>query len=152
MAGFERGEEADVTDDSEVPEDDASYDDDDSSGENLSGGFGDATLSDTELSDAALSDTELSDAARRRELPTGLSDGAVRVLSDGSEPDGALAAGTEAGDAVIGDEVIGDVRRLGECDRRSATCCRESAVGEGSGGDEAVGESAVGERPRSAMR
>ena len=71
MAGFERGEEADVTDDSEVPEDDASYDDDDSSGENLSGGFGDATVSDTELSDAALSDTELSDGTPS---DTGLSD------------------------------------------------------------------------------
>jgi transcriptional antiterminator NusG len=93
IAGFERGEEAGVTEDSEVPEDDASYDDDDSSGENLSGGFGDAALPDTEL-------------------------------SDGPGPDGALAAGTEAGDAAVGEEVIGD----------------ETAVG-----DEVIGESAVGD-------
>ena len=123
MAGFERGEEADVTDDSEVPEDDASYDDDDSSGENLSGGFGDATVSDTELSDAALSDTELSDGTPS---DTGLSPGA---RSDGSEPDGALAAGTEAGDAVVGDAVVGD----------------ETAVGESVVGESVVGEAAVGE-------
>ena len=133
MAGFERGEEADVTDDSEVPEDDASYDDDDSSGENLSGGFGDATVSDTELSDAALSDTELSDGTPS---DTGLSDGA---RSDGSEPDGALAAGTEAGDAVVGDEVIGDETAVGE------SAVGESAVGESAVGESAVGESAVGE-------
>ena len=123
IAGFERGEEADVTEDSEVPEDDASYDDDDSSGENLSGGFGDATLSDTGLSDAALSDTGLSDGA--------VSDGAV---SDGSEPDGALAAGTEAGDAAVGDEVIGD-----------ETAVSETAVSESAVGESAVGESAVQE-------
>ena len=133
MAGFERGEEADVTDDSEVPEDDASYDDDDSSGENLSGGFGDATVSDTELSDAALSDTELSDGTPS---DTGLSDGA---RSDGSEPDGALAAGTEAGDAVVGDEVIGDETAVGE------SVVGESAVGESAVGESAVGEAAVGE-------
>jgi len=133
IAGFERGEEADVTEDSEVPEDDASYDDDDSSGENLSGGFGDATLSDTGLSDAALSDTGLSDAALS---DTGLSDGAVSdgAVSDGSEPDGALAAGTEAGDAAVGDEVIGD-----------ETAVSESAVGESAVGESAVGESAVSE-------
>jgi transcriptional antiterminator NusG len=133
IAGFERGEEADVTEDSEVPEDDASYDDDDSSGENLSGGFGDATLSDTGLSDAALSDTGLSDAALS---DTGLSDGAVSdgAVSDGSEPDGALAAGTEAGDAAVGDEVIGDETAVGE-----------SAVGESAVGESAVGESAVQE-------
>ena len=133
IAGFERGEEADVTEDSEVPEDDASYDDDDSSGENLSGGFGDATLSDTGLSDAALSDTGLSD--------TGLSDGAVSdgAVSDGSEPDGALAAGTEAGDAAVGDEVIGDETAVSE------TAVSESAVGESAVGESAVSESAVGE-------
>ena len=124
IAGFERGEEADVTEDSEVPEDDASYDDDDSSGENLSGGFGDATLSDTGLSDAALSDTGLSDGA--------VSDGAV---SDGSEPDGALAAGTEAGDAAVGDEVIGDETAVGD-----------EVIGETAVGDEtAVGEAAFQE-------
>ena len=128
IAGFERGEEADVTEDSEVPEDDASYDDDDSSGENLSGGFGDATLSDTGLSDAALSDAGLSDGA--------VSDGAV---SDGSEPDGALAAGTEAGDAAVGDEVIGDETAVSE------TAVSESAVGESAVGESAVSESAVGE-------
>ena len=93
IAGFERGEEADVTEGSEVPEDDASYDDDDSSGESLSGGFGDAALSDTELSDGALSDG---------------------APADGSEPDAALAAGTEAGDAAVGDEVIGDESAVGE--------------------------------------
>ena len=133
IAGFERGEEADVTEDSEVPEDDASYDDDDSSGENLSGGFGDATLSDTGLSDAALSDTGLSD--------TGLSDGAVSdgAVSDGSEPDGALAAGTEAGDAAVGDEVIGDETAVSE------TAVGESAVGESAVGESAVSETAVGE-------
>ena len=138
IAGFERGEEADVTEDSEVPEDDASYDDDDSSGENLSGGFGDATLSDTGLSDAALSDTGLSDAALSDTglSDTGLSDGAVSdgAVSDGSEPDGALAAGTEAGDAAVGDEVIGDETAVGE-----------SAVGESAVGESAVGESAVQE-------
>jgi transcriptional antiterminator NusG len=143
IAGFERGEEADVTEDSEVPEDDASYDDDDSSGENLSGGFGDATLSDTGLSDAALSDTGLSDAALSDAAlsdtglsDTGLSDGAV---SDGSEPDGALAAGTEAGDAAVGDEVIGDETAVSE------TAVSESAVGESAVGESAVGESAVSE-------
>ena len=128
IAGFERGEEAGVTEDSEVPEDDASYDDDDSSGENLSGGFGDATPSDTELPDATRSYTELpdgtlSDATRSdTELPDGtlsdatlsdatLSDGA---LSDGSEPDGARPAGTEAGDAAAGDEGVGDETAVGE--------------------------------------
>jgi transcriptional antiterminator NusG len=138
IAGFERGEEADVTEDSEVPEDDASYDDDDSSGENLSGGFGDATLSDTGLSDAALSDTGLSDAALS---DTGLSDGAVSdgAVSDGSEPDGALAAGTEAGDAAVGDEVIGDETAVSE------TAVSESAVGESAVSESAVSESAVGE-------
>ena len=148
IAGFERGEEADVTEDSEVPEDDASYDDDDSSGENLSGGFGDATLSDTGLSDAALSDTGLSDAALSDAAlsdtglsDTGLSDGAVSdgAVSDGSEPDGALAAGTEAGDAAVGDEVIGDETAVSE------TAVGESAVGESAVGESAVGESAVGE-------
>jgi len=143
IAGFERGEEADVTEDSEVPEDDASYDDDDSSGENLSGGFGDATLSDTGLSDAALSDTGLSDAALSDTglSDTGLSDGAVSdgAVSDGSEPDGALAAGTEAGDAAVGDEVIGDETAVSE------TAVSESAVGESAVGESAVGESAVGE-------
>ena len=138
IAGSERGEEADVTEDSEVPEDDASYDDDDSSGENLSGGFGDATLSDTGLSDAALSDTGLSDAALS---DTGLSDGAVSdgAVSDGSEPDGALAAGTEAGDAAVGDEVIGDETAVSE------TAVSESAVGESAVSESAVGESAVQE-------
>jgi len=143
IAGFERGEEADVTEDSEVPEDDASYDDDDSSGENLSGGFGDATLSDTGLSDAALSDTGLSDAALSDTglSDTGLSDGAVSdgAVSDGSEPDGALAAGTEAGDAAVGDEVIGDETAVSE------TAVSESAVGESAVGESAVGESAVSE-------
>ena len=143
IAGFERGEEADVTEDSEVPEDDASYDDDDSSGENLSGGFGDATLSDTGLSDAALSDTGLSDAALSDTglSDTGLSDGAVSdgAVSDGSEPDGALAAGTEAGDAAVGDEVIGDETAVSE------TAVSESAVGESAVGESAVGESAVQE-------
>ena len=138
MAGFERGEGADVTDDSEVPEDDASYDDDDSSGENLSGGFGDATVSGTELSDAALSDTELSDGTPS---DTGLSDGA---RSDGSEPDGALAAGTEAGDAVIGDAVIGDGSAVGEAAVGEAAV-GEAAVGEAAVGEAAVGEAAVGE-------
>jgi len=124
IAGFERGEEAGVTEDSEVPEDDASYDDDDSSGENLSGGFGDAALPDTELSDAALPDTELSDAA----LPD-------TELSDGSGPDGALAAGTEAGDAAVGDEVIGDETAVGD-----------EVIGEPAVGDEtAVGEAAFQE-------
>jgi transcriptional antiterminator NusG len=143
IAGFERGEEADVTEDSEVPEDDASYDDDDSSGENLSGGFGDATLSDTGLSDAALSDTGLSDAALSDTglSDTGLSDGAVSdgAVSDGSEPDGALAAGTEAGDAAVGDEVIGDETAVSE------TAVSESAVSESAVGESAVGESAVQE-------
>jgi len=124
IAGFERGEEAGVTEDSEVPEDDASYDDDDSSGENLSGGFGDAALPDTELSDAALPDTELSDAA----VPD-------TELSDGSGPDGALAAGTEAGDAAVGDEVIGDETAVGD-----------EVIGEPAVGDEtAVGEAAFQE-------
>ncbi len=120
-----------MTEDSEVPEDDASYDDDDSSGENLSGGFGDATLSDTELPDAARSETELPDAARsdtelpdRRLSDTGLSDGALSdgvlsegsgdVLSEVSEPAGAPAAGAEARDAAVGDEVIGDETVGGE--------------------------------------
>ena len=109
IAGFERGEEAGVTEDSEVPEDDASYDDDDSSGENLSGGFGDAALPDTELSDAAVPDTE---------------------LSDGSGPDGALAAGTEAGDAAVGDEVIGDETAVGDEVIGETAVGDETAVGE----------------------
>ena len=109
IAGFERGEEAGVTEDSEVPEDDASYDDDDSSGENLSGGFGDAALPDTELSDAALPDTE---------------------LSDGSGPDGALAAGTEAGDAAVDDEVIGDQTAVGDEVIGESAVGDETAVGE----------------------
>ena len=109
IAGFERGEEAGVTEDSEVPEDDASYDDDDSSGENLSGGFGDAALPDTELSDAAVPDTE---------------------LSDGSGPDGALAAGTEAGDAAVGDEVIGDETAVGDEVIGEPAVGDETAVGE----------------------
>ena len=123
MAGFERGEEADVTDDSEVPKDDASYDDDDSSGENLSGGFGDATVSGTELSEGALSGAELSDGTPS---DTGLSDGS---RSDGSEPDGALAAGTEAGDVVIGDEVIGDETAVDEpaVDERRSTSRRSTS-------------------------
>jgi transcriptional antiterminator NusG len=129
IAGFERGEEAGVTEDSEVPEDDASYDDDDSSGENLSGGFGDAALPDTELSDAALPDTELSDAA----VPD-------TELSDGSGPDGALAAGTEAGDAAVGDEVIGDETAVGD------EVIGEPAVGDETAvGDEVIGETAVGD-------
>jgi transcriptional antiterminator NusG len=118
IAGFERGEEADVTEGSEVPEDDASYDDDDSSGESLSGGFGDAALSDTELSDGALSDG---------------------APADGSEPDAALAAGTEAGDAAVGDEVIGDETAVSEA------AVGEAAVGEPAVGEAAVGEAAVGE-------
>jgi transcriptional antiterminator NusG len=142
-----------VTEDSEVPEDDASYDDDDSSGENLSGGFGDATLSDTELpdtelSDAPLPDTELSDAplpdTELSDAPladTELSDGA---LSDGSGPDGALAAGTEAGDAAVGDEVIGDETAVGEAAVGEAAV-GEAAVGEPAVGEPAVGEAAVGE-------
>ena len=123
IAGFERGEEADVTEDSEVPEDDASYDDDDSSGESLSGGFGDAALSDTELSDGALSDG---------------------APADGSEPDAALAAGTEAGDAAVGDEVIGDETAVGEAAVGEAAV-GEAAVGEAAVGEPAVGEPAVGE-------
>ena len=127
IAGFERGEEVGVTEDSEVPEDDASYDDDDSSGENLSGGFGDAALPDPELSDGA--------------------------LSDGSGPDGALAAGTEAGDAAVGDEVIGDETVGGEVIGESAVgdetvggeVIGESAVGDETVGGEVIGESAVGD-------
>ena len=48
IAGFERGGEADVTEDSgATPEETGSYEDGDSSGENLSGGFGeDAVLAD----------------------------------------------------------------------------------------------------------
>ena len=48
IAGFERGGEADVTEDSgATPEETGSYEDGDSSGENLSGGFGeDAALAD----------------------------------------------------------------------------------------------------------
>ena len=116
-----------MTEDSEVPEDDASYDDDDSSGENLSGGFGDAALPDPELSDGA--------------------------LSDGSGPDGALAAGTEAGDAAVGDEVIGDETVGGEVIGESAVgdetvggeVIGESAVGDETVGGEVIGESAVGD-------
>ncbi len=117
-----------MTEGSEVPEDDAPYDDNDSSGENLSGGFGDATLSDTELSDgtvsdaalsdAALSDTELADAtlSDTEQADGTLADGAASdgALSDGSGPDGAPAAGTGAGDAAVGDEVIGDETAVGE--------------------------------------
>ncbi len=113
IAGFERGEEADVTEGSEVPEDDAPYDDGDSSGENLSGGFGDATLSDPELADGTVSDPELADAT----LPDiEQADGALSdaALADISGPDGAPAAGTGAGDAAVGDEVIGDETAVGE--------------------------------------
>ncbi len=127
IAGFERGEEVDVTENSEVPEDDASYDDNDSSGENLSGGFGDAALSDTELSDGALSGTE---------------------LSGGSEPDGARPAGTEAGDAAVGDEVIGDETVGDEAVGDEAVgdeAVGDEAVGDEAVGDEAVGDEAVGE-------
>ena len=48
IAGFERGGEADVTEDSgATPEETGSQEDGDSSGENLSGGFGeDAVLAD----------------------------------------------------------------------------------------------------------
>jgi transcriptional antiterminator NusG len=54
VAGFERGGEADVTEDSgAAPEETGSYDDGDSSGENLSGGLGDAAAP---ADDAALAD------------------------------------------------------------------------------------------------
>ena len=107
-----------MTEDSEVPEDDASYADDDSSGENLSGGFGDATLSETELPDAARSDTG---------------------LSGGSEPDGARPAGAEAGDAAAGDEVIGAAA--------GDEVIGDEVIGDEVIGDEAVGDEAVGDEP-----
>jgi transcriptional antiterminator NusG len=70
VAGFERGREADVTEDSgATPEETASYDDDDSSGEkssgeNLSGGLGDAAAP---ADDAAADDAALADDAAAAE-------------------------------------------------------------------------------------
>ncbi len=112
-----------MTEGSEVPEDDAPYDDGDSSGENLSGGFGDATLSDPELADGTVSDPELADGTvSDPELADATlpdieqADGALSdaALADISGPDGAPAAGTGAGDAAVGDEVIGDETAVGE--------------------------------------
>ena len=162
IAGFERGEEADVTEGSEVPEDDARYDDDDSSGENLSGGFGDATLSDTapsdgtvsdaELSDAALSDTELSDATQS---DTEQADG---TLSDGALSDGALSdtelsdatqSDTEQADGTLSDGALSD-------GALSDGALSDGALSDGAGpdgvpaaatgaGDAAVGDEVIGD-------
>ena len=62
IAGFERGGEADVTEDSgATPEETGSYGDGDSSGENLSGGFGE----DAVLADGAADEPVATDETRR---------------------------------------------------------------------------------------
>jgi transcription termination/antitermination protein NusG len=158
IAGFERGEEADVTEDSEVPKDDASYDDDDSSGENPSGGFGDATLSDgtlsdTELSAGTLSDTELSAGTLSdTELSAGtlsdteLSDGTLSDtgLSDTALSDGALSDGTLS-DTGLSDTALSD-GALSDGSEPDGALAAGTEAGDAAVGDEVIGdETAVGE-------
>jgi len=100
IAGFQRGGEADVTEDSgatpEEPEETGSYGDGDSSGENLSGGFGeDAVLADgaadepvaTDETPAATDET----AAATDEMPAATDE-------TPAEPGGTEPGGTEASD------------------------------------------------------
>ncbi len=113
ITGFERGGEADVTEDSgdsAFPKDAASYDDDDSSGENLSGGLGDAAPSDTARSDTARSDGALSDTARSDgALPDGGAADDAEADPEVAEADAGLsgAEGVVAGDEPVGDEAAG---------------------------------------------
>ena len=87
-AGFERGGEADVTEDSgATPEETGSYDDGDSSGENRSGGLGDAAPS----ADAAPAD-------------------------DAALADDAVVAETDAGEAEAGEAEAGEAEERFEVD------------------------------------
>ena len=103
IAGFERGGEADVTEDSAAtPEETGSYEDGDSSGENLSGGFGeDAVLADGAADEpvaagetAAATDETATDETATDETAT--------------EPGDTEPGDTEPGDTEPGDTEPGD--------------------------------------------
>ncbi len=141
-----------MTEGSKVPEDDAPYDDDDSSGENLSGGFGDATLSDTALSDGTVSDAELSDGTvSDAELSdaalsdTELSDAA---LSD-TEQAAATQSDTEQADATLSDGALSDGAlsdgALSDGSGPDGVPAAGTGAGDAAVGDEVIGDEVIGD-------
>ena len=93
IAGFERGGEADVTEDSgATQEKTGSYEDGDSSGENLSGGFGE---------DAVLADGAAAEPVATGETPAATDETAA-------EPGDTEPGDTEPGDTEPGDTEPGD--------------------------------------------
>jgi len=104
IAGFERGGEADVTEDSgATPEKTGSYEDGDSSGENLSGGFGE---------NAVLADGAAAEPVAAGETPAATDETAAEA---GDTEAGDTEAGdTEAGDTEAGDTEAGDTEASDE--------------------------------------
>ncbi len=93
IAGFERGGEADVTEDSGAPpEETGPYEDGDSSGENLSGGFGE---------DAVLADGAADE-------PVAAGETAAATDETAAEPGDAEPGDAEPGDAEPGDTEASD--------------------------------------------
>ena len=103
IAGFERGGEADVTEDSAAtPEETGSYEDGDSSGENLSGGFGE---------DAVLADGAADEPVAAGETAAATDETATdETATDGTatEPGDTEPGDTEPGDTEPGDTEPGD--------------------------------------------
>jgi transcription termination/antitermination protein NusG len=104
IAGFERGGEADVTEDSgATPEETGSYGDGDSSGENLSGGFGeDAVLADG-AADEPVATAET--AAATDETPAATGETPAATGETPAEP-----GDTEPGDTEASDEGEAEAR------------------------------------------
>ena len=97
IAGFERGGEADVTEDSgATPEETGSYEDGDSSGENLSGGFGE---------DAVLADGAADEPAAADETAAATDETAAATDETAAEP-----GDTEPGDTEASDEGEAEAR------------------------------------------
>ncbi len=108
IAGFERGGEADVTEDSgATPDETGSYEDGDSSGENLSGGFGE---------DAALADGAADQPVAAGETAAAATDETAAAATDetAAEPGDTEPGDTEPGDTEPGDTEPGETEASDE--------------------------------------
>ena len=105
IAGFERGGEADVTEDSgATPEETGSYGDGDSSGENLSGGFGeDAVLADGAADEPVATD-ETPAATDETPAATDETPAATDETPAATDETAAEPGDTEPGDTEASDE------------------------------------------------
>jgi transcriptional antiterminator NusG len=133
IAGFERGGEADVTEDSgATPEKTGSYEDGDSSGENLSGGFGE---------DAVLADGAADEPVATGETPAATDEAAAEPGD--TEPGDTEAGDTEAGDTEAGDTEAGDTE-AGDTEAGD-TEAGDSQAGDSEAGDTEAGDTQAGD-------